>query len=211
MNDEIGRIVLVAIVSYLLGSFPTAYVIGRLRNVNIFEVGSGNMGATNISRALGLGWGILVWLVDSAKGIIAIIVSAYILPMQPALATTLAAIASVIGHNWSALVAMITGRLRGGKGASTAWGTLLVVAPLQALIGFGVALTIIIATRFVSLGVLVMFAIATLWTLVLSAQGAIPSVYMVYSVVIAALIFLRFRENIDRLLSGTERKLGDRA
>ena len=211
MNEEIGRIVLVGIVSYLLGSFPTAYVVGRLRNVNIFEVGSGNMGATNISRALGLGWGIFVWLVDSAKGIIAIIVSMAILPSNPALATTLAAIASVIGHNWSALVAMITGTLRGGKGASTAWGTLLVVAPLQAVIGFGVALTIIVATRFVSLGVLVMFGIATVWTLVLSAQGIIPSVYMIYSVVIAGLIFLRFRENIDRLLSGTERKLGERS
>jgi glycerol-3-phosphate acyltransferase PlsY len=211
MNSQIALIVAVIVLSYFLGAIPTAYVVGRLHNVNIFAVGSGNMGATNISRSLGLAWGILVWLVDSLKGVLAIVLSVHILPGNPALASTLAAIASVIGHNWSAIVALITGTLRGGKGASTAWGTLLIIAPVQALVGFLVAVAVVIATRFVSLGVLVMFSLVTLWTLVLLAQGVVQPIYTVYFVVIGALIFIRFRENIDRLLSGTERKLGDRS
>ncbi|MCA9910293.1 MAG: glycerol-3-phosphate acyltransferase [Anaerolineae bacterium] len=210
MNSQFGLVVAVIVLSYFLGAIPTAYVVGRLRNVNIFEVGSGNMGATNISRSLGLAWGILVWIVDSLKGIVAILLSVHILPSNPALASTLAAIASVIGHNWSAIVALITGTLRGGKGASTAWGTLLIIAPVQALVGFLVALAVVIATRFVSLGVLVMFSLVTLWTLVLIAQGVVAPIYTLYFVVIAGLIFIRFRENIDRLLRGTERKLGER-
>jgi glycerol-3-phosphate acyltransferase PlsY len=201
---------LVILLGYFFGSIPTAFLIGRLRNINIFEVGSGNMGATNISRSMGLGWGILTWFLDSAKGVVAILLSHLMMPDNIALATTLAAIAAVIGHNWSAIVALITGTLRGGKGAATAFGTLLFIAPVQALVGVGVAIAIVVVTRFVSLGVLVMFALATIWTLLLIASGTMESVYSFYSLAIAALIFVRFRENIRQLLAGTERKLGER-
>jgi acyl phosphate:glycerol-3-phosphate acyltransferase len=204
------RIAIVILVGYFFGSIPTAYLIGRLRNINIFEVGSGNMGATNISRSMGLGWGILTWFLDSAKGIVAILISHQIMPQNIALATTLSAIAAVIGHNWSAIVALITGTLRGGKGAATAFGTLLFIAPVQALVGVGVAIAVVVLTRFVSLGVLVLFTLATIWTLLLIASGTMENIYAVYSVAIALLIFVRFRENIRQLLAGTERKLGDR-
>jgi glycerol-3-phosphate acyltransferase PlsY len=212
MDIDIPRALLVIFLGYFFGSIPTAYLIGRVRNINIFEVGSGNMGATNISRSMGLGWGILTWFLDSAKGILAILVAVQIMPEFPYHATTLSAIAAVIGHNWSAIVAIITGTLRGGKGAATAFGTLLWISPPLALIGVGVAIAIVIATRFVSLGVLVMFALASSWlmVLILEQNPAYPSIYALYSVAIAALIFIRFRENIERLLSGTERKLGDR-
>ncbi len=203
-------IAVVILMGYFFGSIPTAYLIGRLRNINIFEVGSGNMGATNISRSMGLGWGILTWFLDSAKGIVAILLSHLIMPNNIALATTLAAIAAVIGHNWSAVVAVITGTLRGGKGAATAFGTLLFIAPVQALVGIGVAIAIVLVTRFVSLGVLVMFALATVWTLARIASGTMEATYALYSVAIALLIFVRFRENIRQLLAGTERKLGER-
>jgi glycerol-3-phosphate acyltransferase PlsY len=211
MNGDFVLALVVIAVSYLLGSIPTAYLIGRIRNINIFEVGSGNMGATNISRSMGLGWGILTWILDSAKGIAAILLSIQIMPGNPALATTLAAIASVIGHNWSIIVVFITGALRGGKGAATAFGTLLFIAPLQALVGVGIAIIIVLLTRFVSLGVLVMFGLATVWSLIWIAQGSLAPIYALYTIAIALLITVRFRENIERLLSGTERKLGDRA
>jgi acyl phosphate:glycerol-3-phosphate acyltransferase len=211
-TPDIVRIALVILVSYLLGSIPTAYLIGRIQKINIFEVGSGNMGATNISRSMGIGWGLLTWFFDSIKGIIAILISAQlIMPDNWELATTLSAIAAVVGHNWSAIVVLITGTLRGGKGAATAFGTLLWIAPVQALVGVAIAIAIVMLTRYVSLGVLVLFGIATVWTTVLTAQGLLAPIFLLYSIVIAALIFIRFRENIEKLLAGTERKLGERA
>ena len=172
MNSEIVRVVLIVVISYLLGSIPTGYLVGRLRNVNIFEVGSGNMGATNIVRATGgIGWGALVWFFDSTKGMIAMLIAARLMPENTVTAMVLGAIVAVIGHNWSLFATIITGTIRGGKGAATAFGTLFLFVPLQLiavmllLCGFIIALT-----RYVSLGVLMMFAVAAIWILVMVSQ-----------------------------------------
>jgi glycerol-3-phosphate acyltransferase PlsY len=211
MIDHWFSVGVVVIVGYFLGAIPTAYVIARMKHINIFEVGSGNMGATNTSRALGFGWGILVWALDMAKGVAAIYVARQILHDSVALATAISAVASIIGHNWSIFVALLTGRLRGGKGAAVAFAALLVIAP-GIVVGISLIGTFILfVTRYVSLAVLVMFAIATLWMIVLVNQEAMPLEYSYYSLLVAALIAYRFRENIDRLLRGTERRLGERA
>jgi glycerol-3-phosphate acyltransferase PlsY len=211
MIDQWFRIGAVILVGYLLGALPVAYLIARMKNINIFEVGSGNMGATNTSRALGFGWGILVWVLDMLKGVAAIYIGREIMHDSVALATALAAAACVIGHNWSLFVALLTGRLRGGKGASVAFATLLVIAP-GIVVGISLIGTFILfVTRYVSLAVLVMFAVATLWMIVLVSQQAMPLEYSYYSLLVAALIAFRFRDNIERLLRGTERRLGERA
>src|SRR4051794_723285 len=101
MDTLIARVVLVVVLSYLLGSVPTGYLVGRLRHVNIFEVGSGNMGATNVIRAAGFGWGLLVWFFDSSKGALAMLIASSIMPENPVAASVLAAIVAIIGHNWS--------------------------------------------------------------------------------------------------------------
>lgn len=213
MNSEIVRVVLIVVISYLLGSIPTGYLVGRLRNVNIFEVGSGNMGATNIIRATGgIGWGALVWFFDSTKGMIAMLIAARLMPENTVTAMVLAAIVAVIGHNWSLFATIITGTIRGGKGAATAFGTLFLFVPLQLiavmllLCGFIIALT-----RYVSLGVLMMFAVAAIWIFVMVSQHLVPFEYLFYILAICSLILLRFRENIQRLLAGTERRFGERA
>ena len=116
--------ILVLVLSYLLGALPTAFLVARLRGVNIFKVGSGNMGATNVARALGLGWGILTWFLDMSKGVVAILIARQIMTNTLAIATVIAGIACIIGHNWSIFVALLTGKLRGGKGASVAFASL---------------------------------------------------------------------------------------
>lgn len=211
--DKILPSALVFIVAYLLGSIPTAYLIGRLRGVNVFEVGSGNMGATNVIRATGkIGWGGLVWFLDSAKSAIAVLIAIRLMPDAPALATVLASVAVMVGHNWSVFAAMITGKLRGGKGAAAAFGTLLVVAPFQVIAAMLVFFGLVIATtRLVSLGVLLMFGLAVVWLGVLIVQHAMPTDYIFYLLAVTALLLFRFRENIERLLAGTERRLGERA
>jgi acyl phosphate:glycerol-3-phosphate acyltransferase len=144
--------------------------------------------------------------------VLAILASWRILPDNLALATTLGALVAIIGHNWSLFATLITGKLRGGKGAATAFGTLLVIAPFQiVLICFALAGAIIAITRLMSLGVLVMFAVALSWLTILILQSKMPPEFIIYTFNVAALIFLRFRENIDRLLKGTERRLGDPA
>ncbi len=214
MNFDVVRILMVVIVSYLLGSLPTAYLIGRLKRVNIFEVGSGNMGSTNVARSMGCGYGIIVALGDILKGVAAIVIARYyILPDNWILATVLSAIVVIIGHNWSLFVALITGTLRGGKGAATAFGTMLVVGlPLQLIAVVCLVGALLVAlTRYVSLGVLGMLAIATLWVLVLIGQHSLSWEYGIYTVFVATIMLWRFRGNIQRLLAGTERRLGERA
>ena len=213
MSSEPIRVLFIVVISYLLGSFPTAYLIGRMRHVNIFEVGSGNMGATNIIRATGgIGWGALVMFFDGAKGILAMLIAGHLMPENPTAAWVLAAIVAVIGHNWSLFATILTGTIRGGKGAATAFGTLILIVPLHTIAAMLVLCGFIIAlTRYVSLGVLMMFALAVIWVLVLVGQHVIPIEYSLYALAITALILVRFRENIQRLAAGTERRFGERA
>ncbi|MEM6283868.1 MAG: glycerol-3-phosphate acyltransferase, partial [Chloroflexota bacterium] len=115
--------VLAAVLAYLMGAIPFAYIVARMRSVNIFEVGSGNMGTTNVIRAVGPVLGISVLVLDMLKGIGAIFLARALLPTAPNSATAIAAIFVILGHNWSIFAYMVTGRLRGGKGAATAFGT----------------------------------------------------------------------------------------
>lgn len=199
---------------YVIGSFPTAYIIGRVNGINIFEIGSGNMGATNVVRALGPRWGLLVFLIDVAKGVVAVLV-ARMMPGDPINASVIGAIAVVVGHNWSLLVKLITGQIRGGKGAATASGTWLVMfSPWWYLIvlPLSVMVAVVLATRYVSLGVLVTTAVAAIGALVLIGQGAnVPDVYAIYVALLVLLIYYRHRENIQRLIEGRERRIGERA
>ncbi len=212
MNDNTVQIILIVVISYLLGSMPTAYLVARLKGKNIFEIGSGNMGGTNVMRALGPVWGVFVALVDMAKGIVAILIARAILPSNEPLSTALGGFVAIIGHNWSLFAWLVTGILRGGKGGATAFGTLIVIAPLQVIAGFlGVAGLILLLTRYMSLAVLIAFSVATVWVLMLIYQQLLPPEYGIYIGLMFALIFVRFRGNIQRLLDGKERRLGDRA
>lgn len=210
--NEAPPLIISIVISYLLGSIPTAYLIARHKGINIFEVGSGNMGATNVTRALGFWWGIMVWFFDSLKGVVAIVIATLLLPENKAAATAISATVAVIGHNWSLFAAMITGTLRGGKGAAIWFGTMLMIAPVQVIAGMCLMGGLIIAaTRYVSLGVLSMFTLSMLWIIVLINQQLLPAEYKFYSLMVTAMIVYRFRENIQALLTGTERRLGERA
>ncbi len=210
MNTDLLLWAVLVAASYLIGAIPTAHLICRAHGVNIFEVGSGNMGATNVARALNLRWGILVWLLDMSKGIVAIVLARMLLPHDLAAATAAAALAAIVGHNWSVFVVRLTGRLRGGKGASIAFAALALIAPHVVLAVSLVGGAILLLTRYVSLTVLVMLSLATAWVVVLSSQHVLAWEYGLYALLALALMLYRFRENIQRLLSGTERRLGDR-
>ena len=90
-------VVLAVVIGYIIGSFPTAYIIARLKGVDIFTVGSGNMGANNVARACGPQYGALVWLVDGLKGVLAIVIARLLLPDHQSVASVLGAISAVAG------------------------------------------------------------------------------------------------------------------
>jgi glycerol-3-phosphate acyltransferase PlsY len=215
---DVLLVVRALVAAYLIGSFPTAYLVGRLKGINIFEVGSGNMGTNNAIRAMGLGWGVVVWAIDIAKGIVAVWVAMQVLPNG--IAQVVGALAAIAGHNWSIIAAVLTGRLRGGKGAATWMGTFLVMAPPQVIVVIAVLFGIIIvATRYVSLAVLSSVAAGAVAMVVLAyghLEGLprgmrISELYVLYGVLAAIMIFYRHRDNIQSLLAGTERRLGERA
>ena len=203
--------ILVAAISYLLGSIPTAWIIARMHGVNIFTVGSGNMGGTNVARAVGTRAGQIVGLLDMAKGIVAILLARALAPEQIHEATVLAALACMLGHNWSLFVLLLTRQLRGGKGAAVVFGSLLLIAPLQFLVCALVGLLILRQTRYVSLAVLTGLGLMMLWILLLVNAGELAPAYNWYAVLVALLIFLRFLGNIRRLLAGAERRYGEPA
>lgn len=195
-------------ISYLIGSFPTAYVICRLHGVNIFEVGSGNMGANNTARAIGVQWGFAVWLFDGLKGLFAMLVARYIVaPDDGSAAMIISAVAVVFGHNWSLFATLLTGRVRGGKGAATASGTWILLAP-PAL--FPVVLMlwalIVAITRYMSLAVLTCVAVVS--AVIILLRGDDP-IYILY-ILVPLMVFYQHRQNIKALLEGTERRFGDR-
>ncbi len=214
------RVLLTILLSYLMGSFPTAYLVGRLNGINIFESGSGNMGTANATRVMGFKWGLVVWAGDILKAVVAILIARALLAPSLGWANVLGAVFAVIGHNWSIIATVLTGRVRGGKGAATWWGAFMMMAPAPAIAVVALLFAGIVAlTRYISLGVLASVAAgaASLAVLVALGQGLTVgpaetiNIYLVYAVVAGVVVFYRHRENIQRLLAGTERRFGERA
>ena len=219
--DNAAQVILIILSSYLIGSFPTAFFVGKVKNVNIFEVGSGNMGGTNVARAVGKGWAIFTGLVDVLKGIFAVwLARDFILPAQIGVATSVSATCVVVGHNWSLFATVLTASIRegklklivrGGKGAATAFGAMLMIQPFQILVAAAIALAVIARTRYVSLGVLIGFAVANFWLILLVGTEFQKPILLLYAVALSVMLLLRHRGNVQRLLAGTERRLGEQA
>ena len=161
-------IILALLLGYVIGSFPSAYLLGKLKGKNIFKVGSGNMGAMNTARNLGYGLGILVLVLDLGKGALATYLGLKLFPdLLPAL---VAGSASVLGHAWSIYI-----RFRGGKGLATALGVSLPLYPVGGLVSLGVLMILILIFKKVnlaSLGLAVLYPIIN--GLILFWQSASP-------------------------------------
>jgi acyl phosphate:glycerol-3-phosphate acyltransferase len=190
-------IILLGLLAYLIGSVPCGILVAKTQNINIREHGSGNIGATNIARTLGKKEGIITLLGDSLKGIFALWLSSYFLNDPSELAFV--GYVAFLGHLFSIFL-----KFKGGKGVATGLGVFLYLTPLTALGAMVVfALTLSIC-RYVSLG-------SILGALSLPLIGIIlgnPQAYYVAGFGVSTLILIKHRENIGRLLAGTESKFG---
>ncbi|MGI6567313.1 MAG: glycerol-3-phosphate 1-O-acyltransferase PlsY [Firmicutes bacterium] len=194
------RSILVIIISYLVGSIPFGLIIGRLwAKIDVREYGSGNIGTSNVLRTVGPWAAITVFALDVAKGAAAV----YLATLAGAdYVRILAGVAAIVGHNWPIYL-----RFRGGKGIATSLGVVITLTPVVALMLLGLWIIIVGITRYISLASL---AVAFLFPLFLIVFDA-PWTYVLAGVLISAFAFHRHRDNIKRLLGGTEHKIGQKA
>ena len=194
-----GWFIASAAIGYLLGSLPFGYLVARAHGVDIFKVGSGNPGATNVKRTLGAKAGNTVLMLDLIKGALA--AGWPLLPMlaapQPVTLSLIGVVSAVLGHSFS-----IFTRFKGGKGVATAGGGLVVLMPLACAIGGATWVLVFYAFRYVSLASIAA-AIA-----VVTASWLLPShlAVSIIASVLGSFVVLRHHENIKRLLNGTENK-----
>ena len=195
-------IALSLVAAWLIGSIPTAYLVGRLNGVDLRTVGSGNLGATNAMRALGWYWGVFVYGVDLLKGALPVLLLPRVAGVHPGWPWGVAfGIAAIVGH---VRPVFLLGR-GGGKGVGTASGVFLALTPIATLLAFTVFVLVVVISRYVSLGSLV-GAAALPVALVLLERALTPMV--IVSIIVAAFVFWTHRENIQRLRRGEERRLG---
>jgi acyl phosphate:glycerol-3-phosphate acyltransferase len=194
-------------IGYLLGSLPFGYLVARSKGVNIFEVGSKNPGATNVRRVLGSGPGNLVFFLDALKGALAtglpLLVKWYQGSECECTADEVRAFAvagligALLGHSFSCFT-----KFRGGKGVATATGGLLVLMPIALLIGAVVWTVTFYSTRYVSLASILAAVAMPIAAFFLQE----PKLLLGLTVLIAVLVVVRHRANIQRLMNGTESK-----
>ncbi len=185
---------LLVIAAYLLGAFPTSYLVGRWRKTDLLEQGSGNLGGTNVYRVLGLRFALVVLLVDLLKGFAPVwffpALDGRAGPWELAYGT-----AAIAGHVWPVYT-----RFRGGKGVATAAGTLLAVAPVAVVIAILVWVGTLLLTRIASLASLLSATLVPL----LARGAAAPLHVVLYSLLLASVVWWTHRENITRMLRGEE-------
>jgi acyl phosphate:glycerol-3-phosphate acyltransferase len=193
------RTILLLAASHLIGSIPFSYLVARWFGVgDVRQVGSGNVGATNVMRSAGKTAGILAFLLDAAKGSVATLLVSHLAPGD-VLTSSLAAIAAVLGHVFPVWL-----RFRGGKGVATGAGAFFPLAPLAA----GLSLVAFAATLAVSRYVSVSSIVAAASLPILAALFGAPRAVWLSAAFCVGVIVWKHRPNLERLAAGAERRLG---
>ncbi|NBV24537.1 MAG: glycerol-3-phosphate 1-O-acyltransferase [Proteobacteria bacterium] len=201
-----AALITLVLLSYLLGSIPTGFLVAKAKGVDIRSVGSGNIGATNVFRILGKGPGIFVLSADAVKGAIAVAVIApfaaklapagdALLPHFPAIA----GICAILGHNYTCWL-----NFKGGKGIATTAGVFAALAPAAFGVALATWLVVFAASRYVSLASIVA-AVALPLAVWLTGNGGL---LIGVSAALGALAIYKHKANIQRLLAGTENRIG---
>jgi glycerol-3-phosphate acyltransferase PlsY len=218
------RFIAVIVSAYLLGSIPSGVLVGKLFDADPREVGSGKTGLTNVLRSMGPRAAAMVFVLDFLKGAVAVLLARFLWfpaailplvgPLTPsgmavtshwqATAEALAGITVILGHTFSVFI-----DFKGGRGVLTGGAVVVVISPIGALAGLAVFLGTIFVTRYVSLGSILGILTVALAQIILYVTGHAQLPHLIFVVVGAVAIVAMHHDNINRLLNGTERKLGD--
>ena len=226
-------VLLICVFSYFLGAIPTGYCIGKwVKGIDIREVGSRSTGATNVARSVGFAWGVFVMVFDMLKGAVPVLLAIAVcdpqghqsIPLPDCLSLTagtdlpkwqvecarwyvlpfFAALIALIAHSKSIFLGF-----QGGKSAATGLGALAAMSPLAGLCMFTVFVVTILVGRYVSLGSIAAAAVGPFF-MHLFTHGDKPS-FVIFNIVGSSYVIIRHKTNIQRLLKGTERKIGEKA
>ena len=208
MEIESGIIFsVVLIIGYFLGSIPSGYLIGKLlKKIDIRDFGSGNIGFANALRVLGLLPGLLVLIIDIAKGVVSVYLGIFLAPLfgfAPQITGGISGLLSILGHNWPIFL-----KFRGGKGVAVTAGVFLILTPLPFLFSALMLVGVMVFTRYVSLSS--MMAAGSLPFFIWFWMSSKAQFCLALSIAGAFLILFRHRSNIERLLRGKERKIGEK-
>lgn len=198
----IGLELLAPVAAYLSGAIPYSLLIGKARGVDLRTLGSGNIGATNVARNLGLRWGVIALLLDALKGYSPVLAARLLLPAdhpQRALLLGATMLAAVLGHMFTVFLLF-----RGGKGVATALGSVLALSPIAGGVGAALYLGLYAAFHISSLGSLAMTVAVPLTMHLLGAARELVWAMLA----ISALIVIKHIPNIVRLIKGEEGKVG---
>jgi len=191
--------------SYLLGSIPFGYLIGRIAKVDVRKTGSGNVGATNVLRVLGKRYGYPVFVLDFLKGFGAVKISMlFATGASPDWNSSemfgiIAAVSSVVGHSYPPWL-----KFKGGKGVATSAGALFALTAIGGLIGLAIWIVIFCLTRYVSVASVTAALVLPIVILVISRRNEGVKGIFYFSVCAAAVVIWRHRSNLFRLMRGTE-------
>src|ERR1051326_358723 len=200
------QVLLAAVIGYLLGSIPTGMIVARVyRNVDLTAYGSGRTGATNVLRTLGSGAAAVAFAGDFLKGALAVALVKFVIAPENAWIEMVAAIAAVVGHTYSVFIGF-----KGGRGVVTGFGASLVAAPVPILIAFVIGISLVAITRYVSLGSVVGAVLGAVFLCLVAYIHSDPA-WGIWGGLVGGFIVVAHKDNIERLLAGTERKLGERA
>jgi len=192
----------IAVIGYLMGSIPSGIIAGRLaQGIDIRDYGSGKMGFTNALRTIGLKASLPILVADLAKGALPVVIARVL--SDNAYVQTVGGLAAVAGHDWPVFAGF-----RGGRGVTTSFGVLLGMNPLVGVALIPVAVAIAFVTRYMSVMSISGAVLATVVLVALAAADLLPAAYAVYAGLTGALVIVLHRENIQRLLAGTEPKIG---
>jgi acyl phosphate:glycerol-3-phosphate acyltransferase len=198
------NLILAFVLSYILGSIPTSYLMGKLiKKIDIRDFGSGNVGATNALRVLGTKIGIITLIIDIGKGILAVFLGKMIVAEPNNITLIAFGLFAILGHIFTIFL-----KFKGGKGVATSAGVFMALAP-QAV---GLALIVFVLTVWISkyvslgsiMGALVLFLAELYWNITHSFQNI---ELLIFIFVIAAFIIIRHKANIKRILAGNENKI----
>ena len=190
---------LAVVAAYLVGSIPFAQLLSKRRGIDLRRVGSGNVGATNVLRTLGVRPAVVAMMLDAVKGTVAVLVAQRL--TNGVAAPVMAGLASMIGHVYPVWL-----RFRGGKGVATAAGAFAVLTPVAVAAAMGVFLLTVALTRFISVGSMAAALTLAGWAIASDAPTAVG----IGAAIGAALVIIGHRANVLRLVAGTERRVGQR-
>ena len=210
----IAKFVLVAVIGYLIGAIPFALIISkRMAGIDISKRGSGNLGGTNVLRVLGFKAGAIVMALDLAKAFVPVLLARFIIGdsvlsiagfiINWQWGQVITALMVMVGHSWSVYI-----KFRGGKGAAAYFGSWFAIWPVAALVGGVILIITVLLSKYMSLGSIIGSLSILCLFVVLTLTDISPPVYLVYSLIAAALIVYQHRSNISRLQAGTENRMG---